>query len=69
VRGSSDEVGKTIGKDAQQNKTTFASLLGVGRAHDQASLLIEQAVAHLEVFDARADVLRQAAAFVIHRDS
>lgn len=69
VRGSSNDMGKTIGKDAQQNKTTFASLLGVGRAHDQASLLIEQAVAHLDIFDDRADVLRQAAAFVIHRDS
>lgn len=69
VQGASDVLGKTAGKDAAQEKVTFASLLGVSRARDQASLLVEQAVGHLDIFGQEADTLRQAAEFVIGRDS
>jgi farnesyl diphosphate synthase len=69
VQGSQSKTGKTLGKDAAQEKVTFASLLGVTRAREQANLLVEQAVSHIDIFGPEADALRQAAEFVIGRDS
>jgi farnesyl diphosphate synthase len=62
-----DEIGKSPGKDMRQNKVTFATLLGVERAEDQARQLVTQAINHLDIFGPDADPLRQAAEFVISR--
>ncbi len=67
VEGSAGETGKPVGQDAAAGKATFVSILGVERARDQAELLVRQAVAHLELFEERADLLRQAARFVVDR--
>ena len=67
VQGTDAALGKTGGKDAAAGKVTFVSLLGEERARLQAEALIEQADAHLSPFGARADGLRQAAAFVLSR--
>jgi len=60
-------MGKQTGKDAAAGKATFVSILGTDRARAQAKMLAEQAVQHLDLFDERADLLRQAAHFVITR--
>jgi farnesyl diphosphate synthase len=67
VEGSAGETGKPVGQDAAAGKATFVSILGVERARSQAQLLVRQAVAHLDVFEDRADLLRQAARFVVDR--
>lgn len=67
VEGASADLGKTVGKDAEDGKVTFASLLGVERAREQARLLVTQAINHLDIFGPKADALRQAAEFVIQR--
>jgi farnesyl diphosphate synthase len=67
VEGSAAETGKPVGADAAAGKATFVSVLGVERARAQAELLIGQAVAHLDLFEERAELLRQAARFVITR--
>jgi farnesyl diphosphate synthase len=67
VEGSAVETGKPVGADAVAGKATFVSILGVERAHAQAELLIRQAVAHLDLFERRAELLREAARFVIAR--
>ena len=67
VEGAAADLGKTAGKDAEDGKVTFASLLGVERARDQARLLVTQAINHLDIFGLQADALRQAAEFVIQR--
>ena len=67
VEGIETDLGKTAGKDAQDGKVTFASLLGVERAREQARLLVTQAINHLDIFGPQADALRQAAEFVIQR--
>jgi len=67
VEGSAGETGKPVGQDVAAGKATFVSILGVERARDQAELLIRQAVAHLDLFEERADLLRQAARFVVDR--
>jgi farnesyl diphosphate synthase len=67
VEGSAAEIGKPVGADAAAGKATFVSILGVDRARAQAELLVRQAVAHLELFEQRAELLREAARFVIAR--
>ena len=67
VEGSAAETGKPVGVDAEAGKATFVSILGVERARAQAELLVRQAVAHLDLFEQRAELLREAARFVITR--
>ncbi|MCA8908241.1 MAG: polyprenyl synthetase family protein [Rhodospirillaceae bacterium] len=67
VTGREEDVGKAVGKDAVAGKATFVSILGVERARDQAQLLADQAIRHLEIFDQRADPLRAVATFVVAR--
>jgi farnesyl diphosphate synthase len=67
IEGSTAETGKPVGADAAAGKATFVSILGVARARSQAELLIGQAVAHLDLFGRRAELLREAARFVISR--
>jgi farnesyl diphosphate synthase len=67
VEGSAAETGKPVGADAAAGKATFVSILGAERARAQAELLIRQAVAHLDLFEQRAELLREAARFVITR--
>jgi farnesyl diphosphate synthase len=67
VEGSAAETGKPVGADAAAGKVTFVSILGAERARAQAELLIDQAVAHLDLFEQRAELLRQVARFVVNR--
>ncbi|HVI52117.1 MAG TPA: farnesyl diphosphate synthase [Candidatus Sulfotelmatobacter sp.] len=67
VEGDPALVGKGLHKDKDAGKATFVSLLGVERAHAQADALSAQAVAHLDVFGEKADLLREAARFVVER--
>jgi farnesyl diphosphate synthase len=67
LEGTAAELGKTPGKDAAAGKATFVSILGLERARAQADLLARQAAAHLEPFGEAADLLRQAASFVVAR--
>ena len=69
VEGSAAETGKPVGADAAAGKATFVSILGVERARAQAGLLVDQAVAHLDLFAQKAELLRQVARFVINRSS
>ncbi|MEC8518201.1 MAG: farnesyl diphosphate synthase [Pseudomonadota bacterium] len=67
VEACQDDIGKTPGKDEASGKVTFVSLLGLNRAKDQARILVEQAIGHLESFGSEADALREAAHYVIIR--
>ena len=67
IEGSAAETGKPVGADAAAGKATFVSILGAPRARAQAELLVRQAVAHHDLFEQRAELLREAARFVITR--
>ena len=65
--GTTEETGKTAGKDAAAGKATLVAVLGVERARAQADMLSAQAAGHLDSFGPRADLLRELAAFVVAR--
>ncbi|MBS0520169.1 MAG: polyprenyl synthetase family protein [Proteobacteria bacterium] len=67
VEGTAEQLGKTPGKDIAAGKATFVSILGLERARSQATLLANQAAAHLEPFGPSAYLLKQAAEFVVSR--
>ncbi|MFO1163472.1 MAG: farnesyl diphosphate synthase [Reyranellaceae bacterium] len=67
IEGDAAQLGKTPGKDAASGKATFVSILGLERARAQANLLARQAAQHLEPFGQAADLLKQAAEFVVAR--
>lgn len=66
--GEEEKMGKRVGKDQSAGKETFLSLLGVDRAREQAKMLVEQAVAHLQFFGPEADLLREIARYTLERD-
>ena len=66
--GDEEAAGKRLHKDAAAGKATFVSLLGKDRARQQASMLVDQAIAHLQEHGGEADLLRAIANYVTERD-
>ena len=60
-------LGKTAGKDAEQNKPTYISALGVPAARGMAADLRDVAMDALRDFGPRAERLRQLADFIVLR--
>jgi geranylgeranyl diphosphate synthase type II len=69
VEQSSEALGKTAGKDAQQKKITFPAVYGIERSREMAEQ--ERLAAHLalKMFDARAERLRELADLIVHRNA
>jgi farnesyl diphosphate synthase len=60
-------LGKTAGKDAQDNKPTYVSILGLDASRKLADQLCQEAHAALASFDAKADRLRELANLIVQR--
>ncbi|TMV05546.1 polyprenyl synthetase family protein [Ruegeria sediminis] len=69
VEGDMEKAGKRLQKDAVAGKATFVSLLGLDAARARAAELVDAACAALDGYGARAETLKEAARFVIARDS
>jgi farnesyl diphosphate synthase len=67
AEGDAATVGKAVAKDAAANKATLVSLMGLEAARIKLAQTEREAIGALEPFGARADVLREAAAFVVKR--
>ena len=67
VEQSSEALGKTAGKDAQQKKITFPAVYGLERSREMAEE--ERVAAHLALqpFDERAERLRELADYIVRR--
>ncbi len=68
AEGDATAAGKALGKDAGAGKATFLTHMGADGARAQARRLADQAVHHLGLWGAEADVLRAVARFVTERD-
>lgn len=69
VEGDAAKVGKAVRKDADAGKATFVSLLGLEEAKARANALCGEACAALSHYGENAATLKEAARFVIARDS
>jgi len=61
-------LGKTQGKDKDNDKPTYPALLGLAGAKQKAKELHEQALDSLSMFDKEADLLRELSLYIIQRD-
>lgn len=68
VTASADELGKPVGSDADNQKVTYVSLLGLDEARRLAAQRTETALAALTVFGDEADSLRQLAGALLTRN-
>ncbi len=67
--GDAATVGKAVAKDAAAGKATLVSLMGIDAARAKLGQVEAEAIAALEIFGARGETLKQAAAFVSNRSN
>lgn len=68
VEGDEALAGKALHKDDAAGKATFVTLMGIERAREQATALVDQAIAHLSGYGEEAALLRAIARYVVERD-
>ena len=62
-----EQLGKTAGKDTAAEKATYPALFGVDESLKKAGVLVDSALASLDGFGSRADVLKSLARFLVDR--
>src|ERR687897_990733 len=67
--GTSEELGKPAGRDAQLAKSTYVGLLGIEGARAEAQRLVQRAVAHLERAQVPVGALGTLAGYIASRTS
>jgi geranylgeranyl diphosphate synthase type II len=67
VTQSSEQLGKTAGKDTAAEKVTYPSLYGIEESLRRADLLVRDAFAALEPFGERAETLKALARYLVER--
>ena len=67
VTQTSEQLGKTAGKDTASEKATYPALFGVDASVKKADALVSQALAELEGFGERAETLKELARFLVER--
>jgi geranylgeranyl diphosphate synthase type II len=67
VTQSSQQLGKTAGKDTASEKATYPALFGIDKSLSQADALVTAACNSLESFGARAQTLKDLARYLVQR--
>src|SRR5581483_4812595 len=67
VTQSSEQLGKTAGKDTAAEKATYPALFGIEESIKKADGLVESGFASLENFGKRAETLKDLARFLVER--
>jgi geranylgeranyl pyrophosphate synthase len=67
--GTSEELGKPVGRDAQLAKSTYVVLLGIEGARAEAQRLARSAVAHLDGAGVSSGALGALAGYIVTRSS
>ena len=67
VTQTSEQLGKTAGKDTASEKATYPALFGIETSVAKADALVNGAFAELENFGERADTLKEMARYLVER--
>jgi geranylgeranyl diphosphate synthase type II len=67
VTQTSEQLGKTAGKDTAAEKATYPALFGVDESLKKADALVETALDSLDIFGSQADTLKALARFLVER--
>jgi len=67
VTQTSEQLGKTAGKDTAAEKATYPALFGIDESLKKADTLADKACAALDGFGTRADTLKAVARFLVER--
>ena len=67
VTSTSSELGKPVGSDEKNHKTTYVSLFGLEKCQNLNQQLTEQAIKSLDLFKERADFLKELALWLLNR--
>jgi len=67
VTQTSEQLGKTAGKDTAAEKATYPALFGIGESLKKADALAAEAAASLDIFGERAATLKSLARFLVER--
>lgn len=69
IEGSSQELGKTSGKDAREQKATYPSLYGIEKSRHLATDLMERGIQEIEFLGKGGESLRKLARLIVTRTS
>jgi geranylgeranyl diphosphate synthase type II len=67
VTQSSEQLGKTAGKDTASEKATYPALFGIDASVQKADALVNDAFSELQSFGERAEPLKELARFLVER--
>lgn len=67
IEGDIMATGKGVGSDAKMGKNTYPSVFGLDNAKNVLKKTVEKAIQALDIFDAKADPLRQIAVYIMKR--
>src|SRR5271165_1476503 len=67
VTQTSEQLGKTAGKDTAAQKVTYPALFGIEESERKADSLVNAAFSELESFGERADTLKELARYLVER--
>jgi geranylgeranyl diphosphate synthase type II len=67
VTQTSEQLGKTAGKDTSSEKATYPALFGIDASLQKADALVNEAFAELNSFGDRASTLKELARFLVER--
>jgi geranylgeranyl diphosphate synthase, type II len=68
VTQTSEQLGKTAGKDLAAEKVTYPALFGLAKAEEMAAQLIRTADSALDSFGQRANTLKEIAQYLVERN-
>ncbi len=67
VEGTEEELGKPVGSDEKNHKSTYVSLYGLEAAHELAAKTVDEALGCLDMFGENAEPLREITRLMTNR--
>ena len=69
IEGDESKLGKKVGSDQKNNKSTFPSVYGLDRSKEMVIQISQKAIDALEIFNNEGEFLRQLTYYLIKRES